>query len=311
MPSLKLESGTAASPDLVAGSVATITPGFERESYWKMIGQRFAQHKLAVAGLIVLGFLILVSVLAPWIAPYDPNEITGAFAASPSSQHWLGTDQVGRDVMSRLIYATRVSLAVGVVTVLLYVCVGTVVGAVAGYVGGWVDMLINRIIDVFMSFPSLMVILVLVTVLGTGLSNIIIVLALLGWPAVARLVRGSVLTLRQTEFVKAGQALGFGSSRLIFGHILPNALGPILVNATFGAAAAILSESSLSFLGMGVQPPTASWGNMLNAAQSITALTSQPWLWIPPGLIIILSVLSINFIGDGIRDAMDPRRTSA
>ncbi|MGF9695944.1 MULTISPECIES: oligopeptide ABC transporter permease [Paenibacillus] len=311
MPSLNLESGTAASPELVAGSAAANTPSFERESYWKMIGQRFVQHKLAVAGLIILGFLILISGFAPFIAPYDPNEITGAFAASPSSQHWLGTDQVGRDVLSRLIYATRVSLAVGVVTVLLYVCVGTIVGAIAGYVGGWVDMLINRIIDVFMSFPSLMVILVLVTVLGTGLSNIIIVLALLGWPAVARLVRGSVLTLRQTEFVKAGQALGFSSPRLIFGHILPNALGPILVNATFGAAAAILSESSLSFLGMGVQPPTASWGNMLNAAQSITALTSQPWLWIPPGLIIILSVLSINFIGDGIRDAMDPRRTSA
>ncbi|MFS0869339.1 oligopeptide ABC transporter permease [Paenibacillus xylanilyticus] len=311
MPSLNLESGTAASPELVAGSAAVNTPSFERESYWKMIGHRFVQHKLAVAGLIILGFLILISSFAPFIAPYDPNEITGAFAASPSSQHWLGTDQVGRDVLSRLIYATRVSLAVGVVTVLLYVCVGTIVGAIAGYVGGWVDMLINRIIDVFMSFPSLMVILVLVTVLGTGLSNIIIVLALLGWPAVARLVRGSVLTLRQTEFVKAGQALGFSSPRLIFGHILPNALGPILVNATFGAAAAILSESSLSFLGMGVQPPTASWGNMLNAAQSITALTSQPWLWIPPGLIIILSVLSINFIGDGIRDAMDPRRTSA
>lgn len=310
MPSLNVQP-IAASEDRTSAAAASQVPSYEADSYWRMIRQRFMSHKLAVAGLIMMGFLILVGIFAPLIAPYDPNAIIGAFSASPSGAHWLGTDQVGRDVLSRLIYATRVSLAVGVITVILYVLIGTVVGAIAGYVGGWVDMLINRIIDVFMSFPSMMVILVLVTVLGTGLSNIIIVLALLGWPAVARLVRGSVLSLRQTEFVRAGIALGFSSPRLIFGHILPNAMGPILVNATFGAAAAILSESSLSFLGMGVQPPAASWGNMLNAVQSITALTTQPWLWIPPGLVIILSVLSINFIGDGIRDAMDPRRTGA
>ncbi|GAK43230.1 dipeptide ABC transporter permease protein [Paenibacillus sp. TCA20] len=310
MPSLNVQP-IAASEDRTSAAAASQVPSYEADSYWRMIRQRFMSHKLAVAGLIMMGFLILVGIFAPLIAPYDPNAIIGAFSASPSGAHWLGTDQVGRDVLSRLIYATRVSLAVGVITVILYVLIGTVVGAIAGYVGGWVDMLINRIIDVFMSFPSMMVILVLVTVLGTGLSNIIIVLALLGWPAVARLVRGSVLSLRQTEFVRAGIALGFSSPRLIFGHILRNAMGPILVNATFGAAAAILSESSLSFLGMGVQPPAASWGNMLNAAQSITALTTQPWLWIPPGLVIILSVLSINFIGDGIRDAMDPRRTGA
>lgn len=310
MPSLNVQP-IAASEDRTSAAAASQVPSYEADSYWRMIRLRFMSHKLAVAGLIMMGFLILVGIFAPLIAPYDPNAIIGAFSASPSGAHWLGTDQVGRDVLSRLIYATRVSLAVGVITVILYVLIGTVVGAIAGYVGGWVDMLINRIIDVFMSFPSMMVILVLVTVLGTGLSNIIIVLALLGWPAVARLVRGSVLSLRQTEFVRAGIALGFSSPRLIFGHILPNAMGPILVNATFGAAAAILSESSLSFLGMGVQPPAASWGNMLNAAQSITALTTQPWLWIPPGLVIILSVLSINFIGDGIRDAMDPRRTGA
>lgn len=259
MPSLNVQP-IAASEDRTSAAAASQVPSYEADSYWIMIRQRFMSHKLAVAGLIMMGFLILVGIFAPLIAPYDPNAIIGAFSASPSGAHWLGTDQVGRDVLSRLIYATRVSLAVGVITVILYVLIGTVVGAIAGYVGGWVDMLINRIIDVFMSFPSMMVILVLVTVLGTGLSNIIIVLALLGWPAVARLVRGSVLSLRQTEFVRAGIALGFSSPRLIFGHILPNAMGPILVNATFGAAAAILSESSLSFLGMGVQPPAASWG---------------------------------------------------
>ncbi|MBW7458530.1 ABC transporter permease [Paenibacillus sepulcri] len=284
---------------------------YKSDSYMKLIARRFVRHKMAVAGLVVFALLILIGIFAPWIAPHDPNIIGNAFSAAPSAAHLLGTDQVGRDVLSRLIYATRVSLTVGVVTVAIYMAVGIIIGAIAGYVGGWVDMVINRIIDVFMSFPSLMVILVLVTVLGTGLSNIIIVLALLGWPAVARLVRGSVLSLRQTEFVKAGVALGLNTPRLIFGHILPNAMGPILVNATFGAAAAILSESSLSFLGMGVQPPTASWGNMLNAAQSITALQSQPWLWIPPGVIIVISVLSINFIGDGIRDAMDPKKINA
>ncbi|MDQ1912749.1 ABC transporter permease [Paenibacillus sp. GD4] len=284
---------------------------FVSDSYTKIIMRRFAKHRMAVAGLIALTLLILVGIFAPWLAPYDPNAIGNAFTAAPSMEHWLGTDQVGRDVLSRLIYATRVSLTVGIVTVALYVVIGAAIGAVAGYLGGWFDMAVNRVMDVFMSFPQLMVILVLVTVLGTGLSNIIIVLALLGWPAVARLVRGSVLSLRQTEFVKAGIALGLSTPRLVFGHILPNAMGPLLVNATFGAAAAILSESSLSFLGMGVQPPTASWGNMLNAAQSITALTSQPWLWIPPGLIIIISVLSINFIGDGIRDAMDPKKINA
>lgn len=284
---------------------------YKSESYAKLITKRFVKHKLAVAGLVAFVLLILIGIFAPWIAPQDPNLIGKSFSAAPSSEHWLGTDQVGRDVLSRLIHATRVSLLVGVVTVAIYMVIGIVIGAVAGYLGGWADMVINRIIDVFMSFPSLMVILVLVTVLGTGISNIIIVLALLGWPSVARLVRGSVLALRESEFVKAGVTLGLSTPRLIFSHILPNCLGPILVNATFGIAAAILSESSLSFLGMGVQPPTASWGNMLNAAQSITALQSQPWLWIPPGMIIVIAVLSINFIGDGFRDAMDPKKISA
>jgi peptide/nickel transport system permease protein len=284
---------------------------YKSDSYAKLIAKRFVKHKMAVAGLGAFILLGLIGIFAPWIAPQDPNLIGNAFSAPPSSAHWLGTDQVGRDVLSRLIHATRVSLMVGVVTVAIYMVIGVIVGAVAGYLGGWVDMVINRIIDIFMSFPSLMVILVLVTVLGTGLSNIIIVLAFLGWPSVARLVRGSVLTLRESEFVKAGVTLGLSTPRLIFGHILPNCMGPILVNATFGAAAAILSESSLSFLGMGVQPPTASWGNMLNAAQSITALQSQPWLWIPPGMIIVVAVLSINFIGDGIRDAMDPKKINA
>lgn len=280
----------------------------KHESYFRSILKQFLKHKMAVAGLFVFVILLLVAALAPLIAPYDPSTIQDEFSAPPSDKYWLGTDQVGRDVLSRLIYASRISLAIGFGSVAIYVAIGTVVGAISGYYGGKVDMIINRIIDVFMSFPHLMVILVLVTIIGPGLGNIIFVLGVLGWPNVARLVRGSVLSIKQMEFVKAAQAAGLSKRQIIFQEILPNAMGPLLVNATFGAATAILSESSLSFLGMGVQPPTASWGNMLTAAQSITTLKSEPWLWIPAGLMIVITVLAINFVGDGIRDALDPKK---
>jgi peptide/nickel transport system permease protein len=280
----------------------------QHESYIRNVVRQFMKHKMAVAGLSVFAFLIVVAVLAPLLAPFDPSTIQDEFSAAPSAKHWLGTDQVGRDVLSRLIYASRISLFIGLGSVAIYVAIGTVVGAVAGYYGGKIDLIINRVIDVFMSFPHLMVILVLVTIIGPGLSNIVLVLGILGWPSVARLVRGSVLSIKQTEYVKAAQALGLGKRQIIFREILPNAMGPLLVNATFGAATAILSEASLSFLGMGVQPPTASWGNMLTAAQSITTLKSEPWLWIPSGLMIVITVLSINFVGDGVRDALDPKQ---
>ncbi|MHA6259113.1 oligopeptide ABC transporter permease [Sporosarcina sp. CAU 1771] len=279
----------------------------EEESYLKLIKRRFLKHKLAVAGLVLFTIIALMAIFAPWIAPMDPYSMNGEFEAKPSSAHLLGTDQVGRDILSRLIYASRVSLLVGLGAVSIYVFIGTILGAVAGYFGKWVDMVIMRITDVFMSFPFLMVILVLVSILGPSLFNIILVLGLLGWPAVARLVRGSVLSVKEMDYVKAGVALGYSTPKILFNHILPNCLAPILVNATFGIAYAIIMEASLSFLGMGVQPPTASWGNMLIDAQSLTVLASQPWLWIPPGLMILLSVLSINFIGDGLRDAMDPK----
>lgn len=277
------------------------------ESYLRMITQRFLKHRLAVVGLITLVLIVLAAIFAPWIAPHSPYEVSDAFGEAPSAEHLLGTDQVGRDVLTRLIYASRVSLLVGFGAVLIYVAIGTVLGAVSAYFGGWIDMIFMRVTDVFMSFPNLMVILVIVSVLGPSLSNVIIILGLLGWPSVARLVRGSVLTLKQADFVKAGVALGFSTFRILFIHILPNALAPILVHATFGIAGAIMIEASLSFLGMGVQPPIASWGNMLTDAQSLTVLTSQQWLWVPPGILIILAVLSINFIGDGLRDAMDPK----
>lgn len=292
----------------VNGSLRGVAERLDREeSYMRMIIQRFLKHRLAVAGIVFLFLIVLAAVFAPWIAPQNPYDVTDSFSAPPSSEHVLGTDQVGRDVMSRLIYAARVSLMVGIGAVAIYVVIGTVLGAVSAYFGGWVDMLFMRVTDVFMSFPSLMVILVIVSVLGPSLTNVILVLGLLGWPSVARLVRGSVLSLKQLDYVKANIALGLSTPRILFLHILPNAMAPILVHATFGMAGAILTEAALSFLGLGVQPPTASWGNMLTDAQSLTVLTEQPWLWVPSGIMIALTVLSINFIGDGLRDAMDPK----
>ncbi|MBD8068447.1 oligopeptide ABC transporter permease [Bacillus sp. PS06] len=279
----------------------------QEESYFQLIRKRFFKHKLAVFGLVVFSLIVISAIFAPLLAPLSPYQINAQFAASPSAEHLLGTDQVGRDLMSRLIYASRVSLSVGIGAVAIYVVIGTVLGALAGYFGKWVDMVIMRTTDIFMSFPYLMVILVLVSIMGPSLFNIVLVIGLLGWPSIARLVRGSVLSIKEMDYVKAAVALGYSTPKIVFQHILPNCLAPILVNATFGIASAIILEASLSFLGMGVQPPTASWGNMLNEAQSLTVLSTQPWLWIPPGVMILLAVLSINFMGDGLRDAMDPK----
>lgn len=277
------------------------------ESNLKVISRRFFKHKLAVVGLVIFSIIVLIAVFAPVIAPLSPYDVKGDFSSAPSAAHVLGTDQVGRDLLSRLIYASRVSLSVGIGAVAIYITIGTIFGALAGYFGKWVDMVIMRLTDIVMSFPYLMVILVLVSIMGPSLFNIILVIGLLGWPSVARLIRGSVLSVKEMDYIKSGVALGYSAPKIVFQHILPNCLAPILVNATFGIASAIILETSLSFLGMGVQPPAASWGNMLIEAQSLTVLGSQPWLWIPPGLMIILSVLSINFMGDGLRDALDPK----
>lgn len=291
--------------DLERNKEAVLEELGKEESYLHMIARRFFKHKLAVAGLVIFSLIILIAILAPVLSPYDPNKIFSEFEAAPSSAHLLGTDTVGRDVLSRMIYGSQVSIIVGIGAVAIYVVIGIVLGLVAGYLGGWVDMLIMRITDVFMSFPYFMVILVLVSIVGPSLLNITAVIGFLGWPAIARLVRGSVLSIKEMDYVKAGVALGYSTPKILFQHILPNALAPIVVNATFGVASAIIMEASLSFLGMGVRPPAASWGNMLTQAESITVLSSQPWLWIPPGLMIFLAVLSANFIGDGLRDAVE------
>lgn len=267
----------------------------------------FLRHRMAVAGLAVFSILVLMAVFAPWVSPHDPYEVGKGFQP-PSAEHWLGTDQTGRDILSRLIYGARTSLLVGVGAVSVYVIIGVCIGVIAGYFGRWIDSVLMRMTDVVMSFPYLLVILVMVSILGPSLQNIIIVLGILGWPPIARIVRGSVLSVKNREFIKAAHVLGFGKLRIMIRHILPNVLSPILVNATFGIATAIIIEASLSFLGMGVMPPMSSWGNMLNSAQNISTLSARPWVWLPPGIMIVLAVLSVNFIGDGLRDAIDPKR---
>ncbi|MDR2535228.1 MAG: ABC transporter permease [Treponema sp.] len=272
------------------------------------IWRRFCKHKFAVAGLVVIGLLIICAVFAPLIAPENPYAIGNDFSAAPGKEHILGTDQIGRDVLSRLIYGSRVSVSVGVGAVLIATVLGILLGLESGYFGGFMDMLIMRIADVFLSFPTMILLMVISSIVGPGLDRIIVMMGILGWPGVARLVRSNVLSIKQLDYTKSAVALGFKNQRILFLHILPNAMGPILVNATFGVARAILVESSLSFLGMGINPPMPTWGNMLTDAQSLTTLTARPWLWVPPGMMILLSVLSFNFVGDGLRDALDPNK---
>ncbi len=271
------------------------------------VWQRFRRHRLAMTGAVLLGILIVAAIGAPLFARYSPYEVDiRAARSAPSIDHWLGTDAAGRDVFSRLLYAGRVSLMVGVLAVAINTFIGLVVGSLAGFYGGRVDATLMRAADVVLSFPSLVVVVTIVSLFGPRLSTLILVIGLLGWPPAARIVRGQILSLREREFVLASRALGAGSVRIIFRHLLPNAMAPLIVLATFAMAQTILLEAGLSFLGLGVQPPTASWGNMLFDAQSITVLERMPWLWVPPGLMIAITVLAINFIGDGLRDAFDP-----
>ena len=268
----------------------------------------FMRHKFAVGGLVVFVLLVIMAIFAPAIATHDPNYVD-LFASrqGPSRAHLLGTDDIGRDVFSRVVFGARVSLSVGIVAVTIYVAIGTVLGAVSGYFGGFVDTVIQRITDAVMCFPSLIIIIAAVAIVGPSIWNVMIVIGLLTWPNICRLVRGQLLSLREQEFISAARASGAGNMRIIFRHLLPNAVAPIIVAATFGIASAILTEAGLSFLGLGVQPPTASWGNMINTAQSASVLQLMPWLWIPAGVCIAVAVLSINFIGDGLRDTLDPR----
>ena len=276
------------------------------ESYLQTVWRRFKRHKLGVASLVIVLILGLVALLAPIIAPYDPTAISGSFAAPPSAEHWLGTDQIGRDVLSRLIYGMRVSLLVGIMATVISTIVGVILGLVAGYFGGIVDMVIMRFTDMVMSFPYILLVLVAAAIFKPGMWTIIWILGLVDWPGIARLVRGNVLNLRETNFVKGNIVAGMPLRHILFSEILPNTVAPILVYATSVLALSMLDEAALSFLGQGVQLPTPSLGNMLNGAESLTVLTNQPWVWIPAGLMIVILVMGINFVGDALRDAVDP-----
>lgn len=270
--------------------------------------RRFRRHRLAVLGTVILAMLSILVILAPVVAPIPPDAIDLVNKREPpSAQHWLGTDDLGRDVWSRIIYGGRVSLSVGIVAVSIYTFIGIVLGSLAGYLGGWLDNLLMWLTDVVLSFPSLLIIVALVALVGPSIWNVILVIALLGWPSILRLTRGQFLVLRDNDYVTAARCIGVSPARLVFRQILPNTLAPIIVAATFGMAAAILTEAGLSFLGLGVQVPVPTWGNMLNAAKSLAVIESMPWLWLPPGVMIVTCVLCINFMGDGLRDALDPR----
>lgn len=276
------------------------------ETYMQTVMRRFRAHHLAKISLVILVVVGLAALFAPDVAPYDPDAIVGTFSGAPCKEFILGTDQIGRDVFSRLLYATRISLLVGILATVISTVIGVVLGLIAGYFGGVADMILMRFTDMVMSFPYILLVLVAAAIFKPGLWSIILILGFVDWPGVARLVRGNVLSLRETNFVKGNVVAGMPLRHILFSEILPNTVAPILVYATSVMAISMLDEAALSFLGMGVQPPMASLGNMLNGAQSITVLTSQPWLWLPPGIMIVVLVVSINFVGDALRDAFDP-----
>lgn len=286
------------------------------------VWSRFRRHRMAIAGAVVLLILVLCAVFSKVLSPFDPTFIDNAHwqgnplppcfqDAAACGGHLLGSDEVGRDLLSRLLFGARVSLQMGIYTVLFEVSIGTILGALAGYYGGWVDWALMRLTDVFLSIPLLPLLLVLTAIVAASSSKaslsfwvLVLIIGALSWPSVARLVRASFLSLREREFAEAARAVGNGDLRIIFRHLLPNAVAPIIVQATLDVANIIVLESTLSYLGLGIQPPDASWGNMLANAQA--NLSVAWWAAVFPGLCILVTVLSINYIGDGLRDALDP-----
>jgi len=281
---------------------------------WKMTWIHFKKKKTAVAGLIIFAILVLGSTFAPFLTPYSLETIDKTARNQPPSwEHWLGTDNLGRDYFTRILYGGRVSLKVGLFAVIISIVLGVIIGGIAGYYGGWVDNVLMRFTEIVMSFPFLPLAITISAVVGAEMPGeykmyiTMFIIGLLSWPGLARIIRGQILSLREQEFMLAATALGLSDRRKIFRHLIPNTLGYVIVYATLGMASAILSESSLSFLGLGVVPPTPTWGNLVLNARDTHILTTRPWLWIPPGLCIFLAVISINLIGDGLRDAVDPK----
>jgi peptide/nickel transport system permease protein len=272
------------------------------KNFWR----HFKKNRLGVGGLVIIVIVFLIAIFAPFLSPYDPGKTDVSLKLkSPSFQHYLGTDQLGRDVFSRMLYGSQISLSVGFVAVGISILIGILVGAMAGYKGGWVDSLLMRFVDIMLSFPSFFLILTVVAILRPNIYNVMIVIGITSWEGTARFVRAEFLSLRERDYVQAARALGVKDRRIIFRHILPNALAPVFVTASLGVASAILIEAGLSFLGFGVQPPAPSWGNILTEGR--TYIFDAWWLTVFPGLAILITVLSFNLFGEGLRDALDPR----
>jgi peptide/nickel transport system permease protein len=270
--------------------------------------ERFKRNRMAVVGLVIMVALILLALLAPVIAPHDPAEQDLLQRLKPPSQaHLFGTDDLGRDLFSRVLYGARVSLAVGIFSVLFNVVIGVIVGSLAGYYGGKVDSVFMRFADMMLAFPSFFLLIAVVTLFKPSLFNIIVVFVVFGWMGKSRLLRGQIMSVKNREYIDAARTIGMSDFRIIFVHILPNALAPVIVSATLQMGSMILTESTLSFLGLGIQPPHASWGNILQSAQNLTIMTKAPWVPFIPGFMIFLTIMCFNFIGDGLRNAFDSR----
>lgn len=281
------------------------------ESYIRSVVRRFRRHKLGMASLILLAVIILAAIAGPFLSPYGETARVGGFKQPPSAQNWLGTDLNGRDVLTRLLYGTRVSLLVGFMVTLMSTTIGVTLGLLSGYFGSFADIVIMRVTDMVMSFPYILLVLMAAAVFEPGLWNIILILGFVDWPGVARLVRGNVLSIKEKPYIKRTIVQGLPHRHLLIAEILPNTVAPILIHATSVMAFSILDETALSYLGLGVAPPAASLGNLLGEAKNATVLTRLPWIWMPSGIMIILTVMAINFIGDALRDAVDPTSSRA
>ncbi|NDA80339.1 MAG: ABC transporter permease [Actinobacteria bacterium] len=279
-----------------------------KQSSFREALYRFSTYRLALLGVAVISIVVFIALFARWLAPLGPTDLSLEEVMSPPGNgHFLGTDDVGRDVWARVAYGARTSMIVGLGAVAIALLIGTTIGLLSGYFGKWADAVLMRITDGVMSVPPLILVIVFISIVGPSLLSVLVVIALTTWPTSARLVRGQVLTLREQEYVVAARVVGVPTRKILTRHLFPNLLGPLSVVATFGISNAILVEAGLSFLGLGVRPPAASWGQMVNLAQQPDILLDKPWIWVPSALMIVVTVLAINFIGDGLRKAVDPK----
>ncbi len=288
--------------------MSNINTSNKKRSQWLEVWRRLKRNKMAVLGLVILIILVLLAVFANVIANYDNVVIKQNLSQrlqAPSAAHWLGTDEFGRDIFARLVHGTRVSLQVGIIAVGISIIIGGILGAIAGYYGGKLDNIIMRVMDIFLAVPSILLAIAIVSALGPSILNLMLAISISSVPSYARIVRASVLSIRDQEFIEAAKAIGASNTRIIFRHIIPNSLAPVIVQATLGVASAILSTAGLSFIGLGIQPPAPEWGSMLSGGRQY--LRYAWWVTTFPGVAIMITILSLNLLGDGLRDALDPR----